>query len=314
MILLEEALMAWVLNEYPYSVITKEKLSEQIYLFYLRKEYNGEKIGTIRKAQASPTEYKNSIGKLERSGVIVSIGEVSRSDLYGADYLNNSYIISGKREYSAQETVCTIYPYAYLSKISAMEWYGITDKIPKVIRITSCSPTLWRTKSLADLRIENSPFLEPMHFIPKYPKNANISGKEIIVSTETDYIEPVTVRNSPVKVSSIGKTFIDMLRAPSECGGIDHVIDTYIEYGKKYSSAIIKSLKDHGRKIDIARTGFALQKISGVDHPQLTEWQLESQRSRGSSKILVPGEPFSSIFDADWSLSLNAEIAQQYGN
>ena len=73
-------------------------------------------------------------------------------------------------------------------------------------------------------------------------------------------------------------------------------------------------MRNHGRKIDIARTGFVLQKLAGLDHDQLTEWQVESKKTRGSSKILVPGKPFSPIFDEDWSLSLNADLAQKYGN
>lgn len=314
MILLEEALMAWVLNDYPYSVITRERISEQIYIFYIAKEYKGQKIGLIRKAQASVNDYSNNISKLERAGLLVTLGELSPTDFYAKDYLYNSYVIRGKPEYSPQEIACTIYPHAYISKINAMAWYGITDRIPKVIRLTTCSPAEWRKKSLDEIRIASNIFIEPMHFIPKFPKNMPILGKELIVSTETDFIEPVQIKNSPMKVSSIGKTFVDMLRVPKECGGIDHVIDTYIEYGSRYSSQIIDFLNEHGRKIDIARTGFVLQKIVGIDHPKLTEWQIESQRSRGSSKILVPGEPFSPIFDADWSLSLNAEIAQQYGN
>jgi len=106
-----------------------------------------------------------------------------------------------------------------------------------------------------------------------------------------------------------------MLRYPEECGGIDHVLEIYKETGKKFSKQIINELRKKTiRKIDIARTGFVLQKIVGVDDPQLSSWQEESKKTRGSSKILVPGEPFSAIFDADWSLSLNAESAQKYGN
>ncbi|STG93263.1 Uncharacterised protein [Escherichia coli] len=37
MYLIEEALTSWLLNEYKKPVITKEEISLQIYLFYLKK-------------------------------------------------------------------------------------------------------------------------------------------------------------------------------------------------------------------------------------------------------------------------------------
>jgi hypothetical protein len=47
-------------------------------------------------------------------------------------------------------------------------------------------------------------------------------------------------RNSQVRVSSIGKTFMDMTRRPDYCGGEEHVLESFIEHGKKYAPLIIK--------------------------------------------------------------------------
>ena len=49
MFLLEEALATWVLEDYPYSVITQEKLSEQIFLLFMSKKYKNKQISLIRK-------------------------------------------------------------------------------------------------------------------------------------------------------------------------------------------------------------------------------------------------------------------------
>ena len=67
MYLIEEALTSWLLNEYKKPVITKEEISLQIYIFYLKKEYNGEKIYQIRKNKAGSNEFENNISKLLRS-------------------------------------------------------------------------------------------------------------------------------------------------------------------------------------------------------------------------------------------------------
>ncbi|MGU3310202.1 hypothetical protein ACLBW8_28530 [Pseudomonas sp. M5A4_2d] len=316
MLLLEEALMAWVLEDYPYSVISKEKLSEQIFIFYMMKSYKNERISLIRKKIAAVEDYQHYINRVERSGILTNLSENKKTyQMYANGYVDNVYRIKGKAEYTASEDICSVYPYGYLSKINAMAWYGLTDKIPKVVRFTACTPQEWKKRSLLDITIDPSVSFDPVHFTPKYPKSTTAFGQELFVSTETNYVEPISVKNSPLKVSTIGKTFIDMLRSPEECGGIDHVLDVYVENGKKYLTPIINELKSSGaRKIDIARTGFVLQKLVGIDHPQLSEWQKESKKTRGSSKILVHGVPFSPIFDEDWSLSLNAESAQQYGN
>lgn len=316
MFLLEEALATWVLEDYPYSVITQEKLSEQIFLLFMSKKYKNKQISLIRKKYATSEDFKLYINRVERAGILTRISEDKKSPFpqYNS-HPSGIYFIKGKLEYSASETVCSIYPYGYLAKISAMVWYGLTDRIPKVITFTACTPLEWKKKSLLDLEVGPSVPFDREFFIPTYPKRTDVFGETLIVSIERNYVEPVEIRNSPLRVSPIGKTFIDMLRTPDECGGIDHVLDVYAENAKKYFPAILKELKsERSRKIDIARTGFVLQKVVGIDHPQLTEWQLESKKTRGSSKVLVPGQPFSSIYDEDWSLSLNTESTEKYGN
>ncbi|MFP3927250.1 type IV toxin-antitoxin system AbiEi family antitoxin domain-containing protein [Pseudomonas sp. W5-36] len=316
MFLLEEALATWVLEDYPYSVITQKKLSEQIFLLFMSKSYKDRKISLIRKKYASNDDFNLYINRVEKAGILTRIDENKKKVItHYSENLSSVYFIKGKPEYSATEAVCAVYPYGYISKLNAMAWYGLTDRIPKVIRFTACSLSEWKNKSLSDLNVGPAIPFDREYFIPTYPKHTNMFGEELIISVEKDYVNPSEIRNSPLRVSPIGKTFIDMLRTPDECGGIDHVLDVYIEYAEKYFPAILKELKhDRTRKMDIARTGFVLQKVVGISHPQLNEWQQESKKTRGSSKVLVPGTPFSAIYDEDWSLSLNAESAHQYGN
>lgn len=316
MFLLEEALATWVLEDYPYSVITQEKLSEQIFLLFMSKSYKDQRISLIRKKYATTDDFYLYINRIERAGILTKANENKKNyPMHYSGHLSNIYFIKGKPEYSASEAICAVYPYGYISKINAMAWYGITDRIPKIVRFTTCTLPEWKNKSLEDLEVGPSVPFDRESFIPKYPKRTDVFGDELIVSVEKNYVSPSEIRNSPLRISPIGKTFIDMLRTPDECGGIDHVLDVYIDNAEKYFPAILKELKhERSRKIDIARTGFVLQKVVGITHPQLTEWQQESQKTRGSSKVLVPGQPFSSIYDEDWSLSLNAESAQKYGN
>ena len=312
MIFIEEALTSWVLDDYPYSVISKEKIALQIYKFYLDKSYKGERIQQIRKEYAAPKDYENNIHKLQRSGVLSPID--AEYNHFSTNQLQECYVIKGKREYTPQETLCALYPYGYISHLSAMEWYGLTDKIPVDIYFTTCSPSDWRHRATEDIDIEDAHLFDPKSFAAKYPRNIKLDGRQIVISSETHYVEPLEVSESPLRVSAIGKTFIDMLRDPQKSGGEEHVLEVFLEHGKKYSSLIITALEKYGRKIDRARTGFVLDKMLGIKSSKLEFLRLESSKTRGSSKVLSPNRPFASEYDEDWSLSLNVDMAKKYGN
>lgn len=315
MYLIEEALTSWLLNEYKNPVITKEQLSLQIYIFYLKKEYKGEKIHQIRKEKAESNEFEKNIFKLLRSGVISRVEDKApyhmHPHLIGGFY--EVFYIKGNANVSENDIICSTYPYGYLSYLSAMEWHNITDKIPKFIHFTTCPSNQWKGRFISEFK-ESHPDIDDINkFIPRFPRNSTVNDIDLIITQETHYVEPMKSRNSCVRVSSIGKTFMDMTRRPEYCGGEDHVIETFIEYGKKYSPSIIKDVDKFGRPIDKARIGFILDKIIGVENKKVNEWKSESVKTRGSSKVLSPKSPFSPYFDEDWSISVNVDMVNNYG-
>jgi predicted transcriptional regulator of viral defense system len=310
---MEEALTSWILGEYPYSVIAREKISEQIYIFYKDKSHGKDKLRNISKAHPEPRDYSNYIEKLLRSGVLVAGVGVGRGG--DARVAEGFYYISGKSKYSAQEAICAVYPYGYISYISAMEWYGLTEKIPKIARFTVCSKSAWKDKYIAEFADRLGEIRDFNGFVPKYPKSGlYFDRRELLVTMESSFVEPVSVRGGVVRVSSIGKTFVDMVRRPELCGGDEHVFEMYLEHGAKYSKNIIDSAERFGRKIDRARVGFLLDKVLGVQDERLYSWREDARGERGSSRVYSPGRPFSSIYCADWSLSLNLELVEGYGN
>ena len=319
---LEEALTSWILGGYEYSVITREKIAEQVFFFYKEKSYREQKIRQISKASSDSKDYSTNIDRLLRSGVLVRFGEVPQRK--GTAYtamawddggMDGFYVISGKPRYTAQESISTFFPYGYVSHISAMEWYGLTDKVPKVVRFTTCSKVEWKGRFESEFVTRFGSNKEFKDFVPKYPKaGLFFEGKELLVSSETNYVEPASVRGTPMRVSTIGKTFIDMFRHPSFCGGDEHVYDVFLEHGKKYSKQIIADLEKYGRKIDKARLGFMLDKVLGVKHEKISIWREEARHERGGSKVLSTDRPFSSVYDEDWSISLNMEVVKSYGS
>ncbi len=111
--------------------------------------------------------------------------------------------------------------------------------------------------------------------MPRFPINSEDNGIKIIFKKETNYVEPMKARNSPVRVSAIGKTFMDMTRRPDYCGGEQNVLESIIEHAKKYPPLIIKEDDNLGRHIDKERVGFFLDRIIGVNNKKLTQWKKE---------------------------------------
>ena len=133
-ILVADALADWLLNDYPKSAIHKRMLHERIFMLYKEREYKGEKVANIIKKFPSSEQITNYIENLEKSGVISPEGEKS---FFHRE--SRFYIITAKPPSSTEETICAIFPYGYISYISAMHWYSITDRLPKVIYYITCT-------------------------------------------------------------------------------------------------------------------------------------------------------------------------------
>jgi predicted transcriptional regulator of viral defense system len=106
-----------------------------------------------------------------------------------------------------------------------------------------------------------------------------------------------------VRVASVGQTFLDMLREPQYCGGISHVLEVFEEQAEQYLAVILKTLEREGNSIDKVRAGYVLHERLGLSHPTIESWKAFAQR--GSSRVLVAGEPYSNIYSEAWCLSLN---------
>ncbi len=120
-------------------------------------------------------------------------------------------------------------------------------------------------------------------------------------------------RNSPVRVSYIGKTLMDMTRRPDYCGGEEHVLESFIEHGKKYETLIINEVDKLVRHIENVRVWLILDIIIGLNNKKISEWIQEAGKYRGSSKVLSPKSPFSPYFYEEWFISIIVDMVKSYG-
>jgi predicted transcriptional regulator of viral defense system len=132
----------------------------------------------------------------------------------------------------------------------------------------------------------------------------NKVNKVGVVKYSSDHLGAFkTLKNRMIRISTIGRTFLDMLRRPDLCGGIFHVMDVFKDHSEKYLTLIIDEIDQHGKQIDKVRAGYILEEICGIHDERIEAWLQFVQR--GGSRKLDPTEEYSSEYSERWCLSIN---------
>jgi len=297
---LDKAFHLAILKKHNSPVITHADLYDILLSLYKNKYFDGVKIGKIRKDEPEFDIFKAKVRALENSGIISSLED------------SRAYSISGKGTISAEQAGCYLYPFSNLCYLSAMEYHGLTERIPKVVQLmipkTHIYQNLLKENYSKEWMIEN---------IYSNKRNIKIRNKKISRKTfryfETSKftLYKEVPDSGGIRVSPIGRTFLDMFQKPSECGGFSHVLDVLEEYGERYQRLILKEFDKNGSNIDKSRLGFYLESVMGVKNKILDKWSEKVQR--GSSRVFMPGGDFSPYYSERWCISINMEYLQQYG-
>ncbi len=304
---MEDALSHWVINDYGKGAISKKRLYEEIFYLYKKREYKGEKITKIVIRTPRIEQFRRYVSRLEIAGIIAAEKENS---FFHQD--SKFYRVLTEKSSSIESNLCSVYPYGYISHLSAMHWYGITDRIPKVIYFTSCSKNEWKNIAKAEITERIGSPTQAEDFIPTFPVSENHFGKMVFVSIKKDPKRPKEGDNG-ITIQDIGELFIDMLRYPESCGGHQHVIDTYIEYGATFKRKIISYTNNFGKAIDKARIGFIFNSVLGIDSQEIENWKQEKSNQRGGSRVLFPGKEYAETYSQEWNLSINYNELEKYG-
>jgi len=221
----------------------------------------------------------------------------------------------GRSKPSAMEVACAVDPFAYLSHLSAMEFHGITDHFSRILYLTTPAEKEW--KALAQQRMEKELGKKQVaHRSARLPVLRPLAADRIegmrIESVRRSHRGAFKAVQSPaIRVAMIGRTFLDMLREPERCGGMQHVVDTYRDYGARYLPLITQEVEVHGKAIDKSRAGFLLEEVCKLDHPLIEGWKATAQR--GGSRLLDPGSEYAPFYSEAWKLSINVPSLIQDG-
>jgi len=260
----------------------------------------------IRKEAAESSDVSRAIDGLLTKGLLQSPADIPYSGLFE----------SPGETLPAEQVVCFMDPLCYLSHLSAMQWYGITDRRPKPIQISSPRGTLWTTKTgaLMASALTQSSWTggEPTDSIVRgrfawrnFP--SRIRGHAIERYQDSYWQSANYDEASGLRVSTVGRTYLDMIRSPGQCGGIRHVLDVFEEHGRRHRNLIVREVNEFGTKLDKSRVGYILDEMLGVDvdsSPTLTTW-LSTAVQRGGSRKLDPDADYAPVFSERWCLSLN---------
>ncbi len=280
-------------------VITNYQLGMIYFNLCITQKFKGQKLKNIPQKGPTAEHFNDQLESLIESGVLTKYQTFS-----------GAYNIIGKNVFTEEEIACSIDPFAYISHLSAMDYHGLTDRIPKILFISTPSQKDWKDfalkqmqkdlkKDLAGYKTKKLPVLMkiPMEKIGK--KNVNQFSSKHLGAFKS-------AKNKMLRVSTIGRTFLDMLRKPDLCGGIYHVISIYKEFAQQYLNLIVAEINLHGNPIDKVRAGYILEELCGKKHEAFEKWL--QVVVRGGSRRLDPTAEYSSTYSERWCLSINVEV------
>lgn len=274
-----------------------------VFKLYLHKETHGLPL-RITKPIPSHAEFSAALASVLDSGVLQQIRTTPKIA---------AFEILGRRSAPAREIACSVDPFCYLSHLSAMAFHGITDRLPRTLYVTTPPPEEWgrsaKARMLSDLGSDYEQYLESGFPRLTRPRLQKIDTTPIYTFTSLHHGAFRLMKGKTLRVATIGRTFLDMLREPKLCGGIAHVISVFEKYANSYVRLITDELEAHGKPIDKVRAGYILSERCQIRDSTVDSWVRFTKRG-GSQKLDASGE-YSSTFSDRWSLSINVPLESQ---
>lgn len=292
-----------LLEDYPYPVITDYYLYWLIFQLLKDRKTHGHEID-IRTKSLSPEMVRKRISDLTQ-GYLSLDSDFSRNFVAGnASFPRRVWKNPTKDKGTAAEVASVVDPFCYVSHLSAMQLYGLTNRNPKDLMLTVPGRKAWKELSppLDKAATHNQEFVIPFLHISLPQK---LRGQKLHVFT-TEYAHPTAIpqQNNTSRVAPIGHCFIDMLSEPHLCGGINYVMEVFQEHAGVFLQDIIEAGDTDSRPIIKVRLGYILSEYLGYQDTRVEQWVQFAQR--GSSRKLDAKKPFNGTkISEKWMLSLN---------
>ncbi len=279
------------------STVTSYQFGKILFKLYRESSFENESLN-INKKILGITDYRRYLEKMKGLGILKD----------HPNFKGKAYIILGRTDENAVEVACSVDPFTYISHLSAMEYHGLTDRVPIKLYLSSPSNTAWVKEANLRMKAElgDDDFLvyeKDGLPILKKPKFIKIKKREISCFNSTHRGAFIKVRDKNMRVSSIGRTFLDMLRNPDLCGGMRHVVNVFREHANDYLLLIIDEINQHGKAVEKVRAGYILEELCRIENNAISNWSEFAQR--GGSRKLDASAEYIPQWSEKWKISLN---------
>jgi hypothetical protein len=292
---LVEAVSSFILS-LEQSVITDYQIGLFIYQSYLSKRYRDHDL-RLSKSQPEKEDYNRLIKKVIGKNIISPRKEFS----------DTVFNIQNKPLASIEEVVCAIDPFAYISHLGAMGYYGLSASPKGKIFLSSYPLSEWRKRASVvmakDCGSEEKSSVYKATGLPRLRKIniSRIPGFEVVGYNDKNISSFSKAKRK--RIASVERIFLDMLRRPDLCGGIESVIQAYKNHVARYLEPVLKEIDNSGSQVEKVRAGYLLEEVCGIKDFVIESWLQFVQR--GGSRKLDPFSDFSPEYSERWCLSLN---------
>ena len=224
--------------------------------------------------------------------------------------------ISDVPEGSAEDVCCLIDPFCHVSHLSAMQRYGLTDRFTRELMITRPALPLWRR--LRDEKLEtdyatapsdnpSDDLAEPVTVMPleRLTLPEQLRGRPVVYHTTGQQPDLRRIEDSFARITTVGDVFVQMLDRPDLCGGMPHVVETWVQHGESHLESIIRAVEKDSEAIVKVRAGYLLNEVLGIHDLRIDAWTKYAQR--GGSRKLDPTRTYIASFSEKWMISVNVE-------
>lgn len=278
-------------------VILRYDLARVAWQLYKAGSYQGQPLN-VRLDALHARAFSSLETKLLNAGVLKQLPGIPE---------RAAYTLIGASSSDRNALICHLDPFAYLSHLSAMEFHGLTDRLPEHLYVSAPAGTQWTNFATERMRKDLGDAWSDFHQAG-LPELRRI-GFEKLLQRPVHRYESIHLgafrhlKESGVRVATVGRTFLDMLREPGLCGGIQHVLDVFQEHAHINLRLILDEIDQHGAPIEKVRAGFILEILCQASDPRIDAWTQHA--TRGGSRKLDPGAEYAPLFSERWALSIN---------
>jgi hypothetical protein len=196
---------------------------------------------------------KNAIRRLESRKALVE----------DSDFPSGVWrVTQSTRAGSAEEVACIVDPFIYVSHLSAMQRYGLTDRSPQALHLTTPKRPLWNAMRNKRLQTDLPDLKDIERLVLNRPSfKDTLRRRPIMVHVSSHPWTPYPVSGEETRITSIGQTFADMLNEPHLCGGMRHVLDVWENEADQWLSEIVTTIDQLDSKIAKVRAGYILSEV-----------------------------------------------------